>query len=508
MFKKLTYLIYFVVLLASTNVQAKLQLVGNFESLVGESPDGQACTGVLGGTWDTQSEGTGNIDIVTQDGSRGVSLGGNSNGNGRAIGFNGITNTIDYSETGILFFRFMVRSSSRATRTFMGLISDTSDDPVNSTSTNDPMSIPAGVSWVDNASSGLDIVTLDGATVLMSGLVRAQWYNIWIVANNEADTFDMYISEAAGPAGEATLPTPEDLVKSSIPFGIATTDPLTGMIISDPSGTSQAEKVYFDEVYWDGDQGLGTPTKARNPSPANQESDVPRDVILSWTPGPFAATHDVYFGTVFDDVKNASRTNPLGVLASQGQNASTCDPAIALDFSQTYYWRVDEVNAPPDSTVYEGRVWQFTVEPVAYPIAGENIIATASSYVEGKDPNNTINGSGLDANDMHSTTTTDMWLSEPETWIEYEFNKVYKLDRMWVWNYNGELPLNWYGLKNVTIQYSTNGTDYTTLGTTHEFAIATGEPNYVHNIEIDFDGAIARYVKLSLIHISEPTRPY
>ncbi|MFQ6035140.1 MAG: sugar-binding protein, partial [Sedimentisphaerales bacterium] len=122
------------------------------------------------------------------------------------------------------------------------------------------------------------------------------------------------------------------------------------------------------------------PELSNNPRPANQATDVPRDVTLSWTPGVFADKHDVYLGNVFNDVNDASRTNPLGVLASQGQTASAYRPAVALDFGQTYYWRVDEVNAPPDYTIYKGAVWSFTVEPIAYPIAGTSITATASSF--------------------------------------------------------------------------------------------------------------------------------
>ena len=57
------------------------------------------------------------------------------------------------------------------------------------------------------------------------------------------------------------------------------------------------------------------------PAPATNAMDVPRDVVLGWTPGPYAETHDVYFGTGFDDVNDASRANPLGVLVSQGQDA-------------------------------------------------------------------------------------------------------------------------------------------------------------------------------------------
>jgi len=74
-----------------------------------------------------------------------------------------------------------------------------------------------------------------------------------------------------------------------------------------------------------------------------------------------------------------------------------------------------------------------------------------------------------------------MWLSDEEpdgAWIEYELDKVHKLHEMWVWNSNQVMEfLFGFGLKDVTIEYSTNGTDYTTLGTTHEFARAPGTPD-------------------------------
>ncbi|MHC4175061.1 MAG: discoidin domain-containing protein [Planctomycetota bacterium] len=488
-----------VVLLAGTAVQAELQLVVDFGGITA-GPDGQACNGVLGGTLDTESEGTGNITLVDIDGSRAVSVIGHSSGNNaRAIGFNGITNTIDNSETGIAFFRFKLRSYSLVPRTYIGLISDASDNPINSTSANTPTSIPAGFGLLDNGSGGLNLVKTDGTTVLKGDVVPGQWYNYWIVANNEADTFDLYLRAVDGPTGEATLPTPEDLVESNIPFGVATTDPLTGIIFANITGTGQAERIYIDVIYWDGDQGLAQPKKARNPIPANEESDVPTDVTLSWTPGPFAATHNVYFGTNFDDVSNADTSSPL--LVGPAQAANTYDPG-RLDFNKTYYWRVDEVNAPPDSTVFIGGVWSFTTEPVAYPIAGTSITATASStHQADMEPEKTIDSSGLDDNDLHSNEPTDMWLSGIEplgAWIEYEFDKVYKLHQMLVWNSNQTVEsLLGFGLRDVTIEYSTNGTDYTTLGTTQEFARAPGAAGYAHNTTIDLGGVAAKYIKIT-----------
>ena len=115
---------------------------------------------------------------------------------------------------------------------------------------------------------------------------------------------------------------------------------------------------------------------------------------------------------------SASRTDPRGVLISQGQAADTYDPA-ALEFGQTYYWRVDEVDAAPDPPPFKGAVWSFTVEPYAYPL--RNITATASSAQAGMGPENTINGSGLDAADQHSIDLKQMWLSAgaQPNWIQY-----------------------------------------------------------------------------------------
>jgi len=250
-------------------------------------------------------------------------------------------------------------------------------------------------------------------------------------------------------------------------------------------------------------KGLRVPALAYKSDPADGETDVPRDAVLSWTPGEYADKHDVYFGTVFNDVNDASRTNPLGVLVSQNQEPNSYSPAKVLQWEQTYYWRVDEVNAPPDFTVYKGDVWQFTVEPIAYPIAGTSITATASSSNSANErPENTINGSGLGADDLHSAENKAMWLSSmigPQpTWIQYEFDRVYKLHQMLLWNHNTSLEsVIGFGIKEAAIEYSTDGANWTTLGTTQEFARAPGVPGYAHNTNIDLIGVVAKYIKLT-----------
>ena len=239
----------------------------------------------------------------------------------------------------------------------------------------------------------------------------------------------------------------------------------------------------------------GPPVKAARPSPADGAADVPRDVVLNWKPGELAPPtngHKVYFSEIFNDVNDG-----IGGFA---QDANSYTPTQRLGFDTTYYWRVDEVNAPPDSTIFKGNIWSFTVEPFVYPI--ENVTATSSSFSVNMEPEKTVDGSGLNDSDQHSTDSMDMWLSSmmgPQpTWIQYEFDRAYKVYEMWVWNSNQTVEaFIGFGAKDVTIEYSEDGAAWTALGDM-ELARATGTADYTHNTTVDFGGALAKYVRINV----------
>jgi len=245
-------------------------------------------------------------------------------------------------------------------------------------------------------------------------------------------------------------------------------------------------------------KGLAT-SAAMYPTPEDGATDVPRDTRLGWTATATAVKHNVYFGTSQADVKAASVQTPLGMLVSQGQTETTYTPKSVLAYGQTYFWRVDEVNGPPDNTIFQGKVWSFTVEPYAYPITG--IMATASSSEKATTgPANTVNGSGL-TGDLHGTNATTMWntaATDPgPAWIQYQFDNAYKLSELWVWNYNGDFePVLGFGFKDVKIEYSTDGTTWTLLKET-QFAQATAVGGYAHNTTVDMGGIVAQYVRLT-----------
>ena len=232
--------------------------------------------------------------------------------------------------------------------------------------------------------------------------------------------------------------------------------------------------------------------KASDPRPADEAIDVPRDVALRWIPGVFAPPvngHTVYFGQDFNDVNDAMN----GV----AQDANNYTPDPGLDFGKTYYWRVDEVNAAPDCAVHQGDVWRFTAEPFSYPLEIVTVTASGSFGISG--PENTINGSGL-LDDLHGVSAADMWISAgvPAT-IEYAFDRAYKLHELWIWNSNQLIEaFVGFGAKDVVIEYSLDGENWAVLDGVGPLARGAGTEGYAQNNTIDFGGAMAQRVRLTI----------
>jgi len=155
------------------------------------------------------------------------------------------------------------------------------------------------------------------------------------------------------------------------------------------------------------DLGLVPEGEATAPQPDDEAPDVPRDILLSWTPGEYPMmTHNVYFS------------------------------------------------------------------------------------------------SGLDANDLHSTDIEDMWATAEgqalPAWIQYEFDKTYQLHEMLVWNYNGQSFLAGLGLKDIKVEYSTDGATWTRIDSVSVFNKATGKDDYAANTIVPFGDVPVKYVKITV----------
>ena len=324
------------------------------------------------------------------------------------------------------------------------------------------------------------------------------------VALDSADLSDLLLTFEGIPGGSSTRVTSEPS-RALADFLNSDTDGTVTLLFAPPAG---GQLILRSAVRWNNPnsgiflegflvlpEGLAT-----RPDPEDGASGVPRDAVLSWTEGEFADKHNVYLGENPDDINDADFGSPL--LVGPGHGTNSFD-AGRLDFDKTYFWRVDEVSSPPGAEVFKGSVWSLTTESFADAIPPVNITATASSANrDDEGPENTINGSGLGDDDLHSLENSAMWLSSildaNTAWIRYEFDKVHRLHQMLVWNYNSSVePAVGFGVRESTIEYSADGTDWSVLGTNHEFARGPGEPGYASNTIIDFGGVAARYVRIT-----------
>lgn len=110
--------------------------------------------------------------------------------------------------------------------------------------------------------------------------------------------------------------------------------------------------------------------------------------------------------------------------------------------------------------------------------------------------------------DRHNTTWFDGWISCAEKvspnparpsghWIMYDFDQVYTLFEMRVWNMNAPDHLD-YGLQDVVIDLSDDGETWTEFGE-HSFPQAPGSSRYEGDVPVDFDSANARFVLISAL---------
>ncbi len=126
--------------------------------------------------------------------------------------------------------------------------------------------------------------------------------------------------------------------------------------------------IWLDHVrFYEGefDEEDGGPESAFDPDPEDGAVVEATWANLSWRPGSFAVTHDVYFGESFDAVNEGAEGTFVG---NQGAAFLVVGfPGFpypdGLVPGTTYYWRVDEVNDTEPNSPWKGDVWSFSISP-------------------------------------------------------------------------------------------------------------------------------------------------
>ena len=244
---------------AICHVDYNLQLVEDFEALAGLSPDGKAATGVSGGRWDTHGEGTGNVGIIARDNSQVLVYTGHSGGSSRGVMVSGLSNPIRNNEAGLLLFRLMFPASFAPANHYMGITDlnlNTDSDAMDGSACHKE-NVVAGfgvLSAGSNADSGLeemDVVTTNETATVLARIIHNQWYNIWIVADNTNDTYDLYLSTAEDPGTPIPgRPLAKDLIGEGLDFGKRTTKSLYGAMFFTETTTGGTKFANIDDIYW------------------------------------------------------------------------------------------------------------------------------------------------------------------------------------------------------------------------------------------------------------------
>jgi hypothetical protein len=107
------------------------------------------------------------------------------------------------------------------------------------------------------------------------------------------------------------------------------------------------------------------PVIATSPEPADGAFHEDSWANLSWSPGRFAVSHDIYIGENLEDVDSGAEGTFVG---------NQTETFIVVGFpgfpfpdglspGTTYYWRVDEVNDAEPNSPWKGDVWSFSIPP-------------------------------------------------------------------------------------------------------------------------------------------------
>ena len=104
---------------------------------------------------------------------------------------------------------------------------------------------------------------------------------------------------------------------------------------------------------------------ARSPNPKDGALVEEQWAEISWKPGYYAVSHNLYMGTNFADVNSGAASVFCGNQAAATTFIGFPGYPIpdGLVPGTTYYWRVDEVNAAEPNSPWKGPVWSLSMKP-------------------------------------------------------------------------------------------------------------------------------------------------
>jgi hypothetical protein len=240
---------------------------------------------------------------------------------------------------------------------------------------------------------------------------------------------------------------------------------------------------------------------AYDPIPADEASGVSAATTIDWLAGPLAASHNVYFGTSYADVKAGTGGTFKG---PQPLADHDYDPPGALEAGKLYYWKIDEVNDLHLDKKWEGPVWVFRVAGGAggllgsyYHHTGEDSPAGFETFILNRiDPEINFDwGEGSPDPSVNVDDFTCRWTGQVEAPFSEDYIFYPATDdgvHLWV---DGQLVVDeWW-------------TRPTTEGASAPIALVAGQKYDIVMEQYENDGGAAAYLRWSSPSISKRIIP-
>jgi hypothetical protein len=197
-----------------------------------------------------------------------------------------------------------------------------------------------------------------------------EWLHVALVIDRQADQIRGYlngdnqgwIAGGGGPSSDSLSGWGD--IDCDVPLVIGQRDDGNGTLFGSVDDVRIYDHALSETEILDTMSGVVYPY-AFGPDPKDGAMHDDVWVNLSWKPGGYAVSHDVYLGDDYD------RVNEGAAETFRGNQTDTFYVAGFPGFAYpdglipgtTYYWRIDEVNEADPNSPWKGPVWSFSIPP-------------------------------------------------------------------------------------------------------------------------------------------------
>ncbi|MEJ2703679.1 MAG: LamG domain-containing protein [Sedimentisphaerales bacterium] len=215
----------------------------------------------------------------------------------------------------------------------------------------------------------------DGTSALrasqhIENLPADEWLHVALVIDRQTEQVRGYlngdnegwIAGGGGPSSDSLIGWGD--IDCDVPLVMGQRDDGNGTLFGSVDDVRVYDRALTEAEIQDAMAGVVWPY-AFGPDPKDGSLYSDTWITLSWKPGGYAVSHDVYLGDDFDAVNDGAADTFRGNQTDTFYVAGFPGYAYpdGLIPGTTYYWRIDEVNEADPNSPWKGPIWSFSIPP-------------------------------------------------------------------------------------------------------------------------------------------------